>query len=141
LNTVIETIIQDVGLTVTRRDDGILVYRIRDMRRPTVDATFAALHRFDIEATTQGYFLKRLIDVRGAGWPTPYALAKLIEVTNKTPDELREAVAVLTADSVAMRLIDLTLRKMPAQAKQVTRIFGTEERALAWLHSQPASTA
>jgi hypothetical protein len=132
-----EPIIQDVGLTVTRREDGILVYRIRDMRRATVDATFAALHRFDIEATTQGYYLKRLIDVRGAGWPTPYALAKLIQVTNETPDELRESVAVLTTDSVAMRLIDLTLRKMPAQAKQVTRIFNTEDRALAWLHSQP----
>jgi hypothetical protein len=132
-----ETIIQDVGLTVTRRDDGILVYRIRDMRRTTVDVTFAALHRFDIEATNAGYHLKRLIDVRGAGWPTPYALVRLIQVTNETPAELQESVAVLTSDSVAMQLIDLTLRKMPAQAKQVTRLFSTEERALAWLLSQP----
>ena len=128
-----DSIAPSPGLTVEHREDGITVLRVRDMRRTTADAMYEALREADQTCFAAGRHNRLLVDGRGAGWPTPYVAGKAIQASKETPAGLRESTAVVAAESVAVRLIDLLIRKLTPRAQQTIRLFPDEESALAWL--------
>jgi hypothetical protein len=126
------------GLTVERREDGIIVFRIRDTRRATADAMYEAFRESDQACHAAGRHNRTLVDTRGAGWPTPYIAGRAIQASKETPAGLRESTAVVASESVAVRLIDLLIRKLTPRAQQTIRIFPDEESAIAWLNQRLA---
>ena len=126
------------GLTVERREDGITILRIRDSRRVTADAMYEALRDLDQACFAAGRHNRLLVDARGAGWPTPYTAGRAIQASKETPAGLRESTAVVVSESVAVRLIDLLIRKLTPGAQQTIRLFRDEETALAWLDQRLA---
>jgi hypothetical protein len=126
-------IMQTPGLVVEHRPDGILIYRIRNVRRETADALYVAMTERDQDAYQSGRHVRSILDLRGAGWPTPYGAGKLIQSAEETPVGLRESVAVIVSDSIAMQLISLLLHRLPSRTQKVTRLFSTEEEAIEWL--------
>jgi hypothetical protein len=126
------------GLTVEQREDGITVIRIRDTRRITADAMYEALRELDQACAAAGRHNRVLVDGRGAGWPTPYVAGRAIQASKETPTGLRESTAVVASESVAVRLIDLMIRKLTPRAQQTIRLFPDETSALAWLDQRLA---
>ena len=92
------------GFTVEYRDDGIIVYRITAVRRQIVDHWVEIFKKHEEEALANQRHLRRLMDVRGAGFPTPYAIAKAVEIASNDPEGLRETYAILVGDSVANQI-------------------------------------
>jgi hypothetical protein len=126
------------GLTIERREDGIIVLRLRDSRRATADAMYEELRESDEKCYAAGRHNRILIDVRGAGWPTPYTAGKALQISKETPAELRVSTAVVAPESVAAHLIDILIQKLPPRTQQAIRIFHDEEDAIAWLNQRLA---
>jgi hypothetical protein len=121
------------GLVVEQRPDGIVVYRVRNVKRETADALYEAFHNNDLEAFQERRHSRTILDLRGAGWPTPYGTARMIQSADETPEGLCESTAVITSDSVAMQLVGLLLQKLPARTQRSTRLFLREDDAVEWL--------
>jgi hypothetical protein len=131
---VTSTLSQTAGLTVDQHADGFLVFRVRDVTRKTVDAVFDAFQKYDREAFEAGLARRTLVDMRQAGWPTPYAVMRMVQSARETPRGLRESVAVVVGhDRMAFRLLERLLSRLTTHAQQSTRLFINEEEAINWL--------
>ena|SRR5690349_6960080 len=132
------TLSQSAGLTIELYADGFLIFRIRDVTRNTADAVFDAYQKYDREAYEAGLSRRTLVDMRGAGWPTPYAVKRMIQASKETPAGLRESTAVLVGnDRMALRLMERLLSRLTRQSQQSARLFTSEEEAIRWLRGRP----
>jgi len=129
-------VMQAPGLAIEHRPDGITIYRIRNVRRETADALYAAFAKADQEAFAENFHSRTILDLRGAGWPTPYGVTRLIKSAEETPIGLRESIAMLVSDAIAIQLVALLLHRMPTRAQNSTRLFSTEEEAIEWLEQR-----
>ncbi len=123
---------------MTLDEDGFPICRVQDVRRASVDTLFGTLAKLDQEAFEAGKSRHTLIDIRYAGWPTPYAVAELIDAAKETPAGLRESIAILVApNNLAFRLVETMLSKLTKQVQKATRVFTREDEAMRWLHERP----
>src|SRR5207245_1004339 len=90
----------------------------------------------NLEAFQANRHNRSILDFRGAGWPTPYGTAKMIQAADETPQELRESIAIMVVDSVAMQLFGLLLRKLPVRTQRAMRLFLREDDAVEWLNQR-----
>ncbi len=120
------------GFTVTTRKDGIIVYHVKDVRRDTIDSWLQAFQQHEEEALAANRHLRRLMDIRGAGLPTPYTITKAIEVISNDPEGLRESYAILVGDSMTSQILSSSLRHLRKWISN-TSLFTDEQTALDWL--------
>lgn len=126
------------GFTWHQRDDGIFVYHFDDMRRTTIDAWMQASLSNDYQAVEQQQHIRSIIDLRNAGWPTPYALNQVVKAAQSTPSDLRESIAVLVKDAIGYRMAELALKRFDRKLQHASRLFRDENAALAWLQERQA---
>lgn len=117
------------GLTAAQRVDDITVDQIHDVRRATAGALNEALR-------IAGRRNRSLIDLRGAGWPTPYAPERTAQLSRETPVSLCESTAVVVSACFAAHLVDLLIRKLTPQTQQTVRGFSDLESAIAGLYQR-----
>jgi hypothetical protein len=126
-----------IGFTVDHREDGIIVYRMVNVRRETIDSWVQAFQQHEEEALAENRHLRRLMDIRGAGLPTPYAIAKAVEVVSNDPEGLRESYAILVGDSMTSQILSNSLRHLRKWISN-TSLFTDEQTALHWLDERLA---
>lgn len=120
------------GFTVEYRQDGITVYRVESMKREVADAWSATHRKHSEEGYARGEHVRRILDIRHAGVPTPYGLSKAVEAVRDDPPDLQESVAVLVSGSLGFQILTVTLNRL-GKWVQNTRLFTSEEDALQWL--------
>lgn len=123
------------GFALEYRPDGIIVYYIFDARRETLDLLFTTSTRHDQEFAAKNQHLRRMLSIQGhITAPTPYALHKLVEAEKLTPRELRESFALVVTNALTYQIMALFInRNLPAYTRSITKIFHSEDQALAWL--------
>lgn len=131
-------LLQIAGFTCAQHEDGFLVFELRDARRVTVDAFFDAFHKYDEEAHKAGQSRRTLIDMSGAGWPTPYFISRMVQASNETSPDLPESAAVVVGtNKLAFSLVESLLSKLTRKSQQNTRLFLSKEDAVRWLRDRP----
>jgi hypothetical protein len=123
---------QIAGMSYSRSENGIHVYRFRDNRRESVDGWFEQSHKNDMEAAARSEPVSHMLDLRG-NWITPYALARALQNARRTPPGLKESTAVIAGDTFVVGMIQSLMRQFPSAVQLSTRVFRTEEPALTWL--------
>lgn len=122
------------AMAVEYRDDGLIIYRFTNILRDTVDQWAQHSHAQDLKAAAENRPLARLLDVRKAGYPTPYAIGKALEISRMTPENLQEVLAILTSDRIGTRMFSSVMRHMPSRLQQSTAVFVEDETlAVDWL--------
>lgn len=124
------------GLTTERLPSGIIIYRVSDMRRATVDVWYAATDALDKAAYSNQAHICSIIDIRQAGWPTPYAITMANKSAQNTPTDLQESMVILVADTIGFRMAEIAVRKLTSKARHATRIMRNEVEAIAWLQER-----
>jgi len=121
------------GFSYEIRDDGIIVYHLNDLQRETVDEYIEVSHGFDVAAYEAGRHSRCLLDISELSFPTPYAVKRIQQNTEASPDGLRESYAVLTPTSVIYTFARTVLSRLPRAKTQTIRLFHDKEGALQWL--------
>ena len=124
------------GFSYEIRDDGIVVYYLSDLRRETVDDFVEVSHNMDIAAYESGRHSRCLLDISKLSFPTPYAVRRIQQNTEVSPDGLKESYAVLTPTSVIYTFARTVLSRLPYAKTQTIRLFHDEEEAYAWLEER-----
>ncbi|MAU10331.1 MAG: hypothetical protein CL607_10955 [Anaerolineaceae bacterium] len=124
------------GFSYDIREDGIIVYRLANLRRDTVDEFVEVSRNFDVVAYEAGRHSRCLLDISKLSFPTPYAIKRLRENTESTPDGLKESWAVLAPTSRLYTFMMTNLKGLTKSKVQPVRLFQTEEEAFAWLEQR-----
>ncbi len=122
---------------VLYREDGIIVYRLTNLRRDTIDRWVKAFQEDKQAALQSKRHLRRLMDVRGVGFPTPYGIAQAMENVKDEPEDLRESYAMLVDNSMIAQVLSNALRHL-SQWLNNMRLFTDEQAALDWLDERLA---
>jgi hypothetical protein len=123
--------------TIEYHDDGLIVYRVTAVKRQVVDCWVETFKRHEEKALADQRHLRRLMDVRGAGFPTPYAMSKAVEIVSHDPEDLRESYAILVGDSATNQIFSAALGHLDKWLSN-TRLFTDEQNALEWLQQRLA---
>jgi hypothetical protein len=132
-----QKILSQTDFTVTHRDNGIIVYRLENLRRTTLDSWSETFKKDEQTAITEKRHLRRLMDVRGVGFPTPYGITKAMENVSEDPEGLRESYAILVDNSMTAQVLSNALRHLNKWLHN-TRLFTDEHTALDWLDERLA---
>lgn len=124
------------GLITERLPSGIIIYRVSDMRRATIDVWYAATDALDKAAYVNQAHICSIIDIRQAGWPTPYAITMANKSAQNTPTDLQESMVILVADTIGFRMAEIAVRKLTSKARHATRILRNEAEAIVWLEER-----
>lgn len=124
---------KDSGFSYEIRDDGIIIYRLANLRRNTVDEFVEVSHNFDLDAFKAGRHSRCLLDISRLTFPTPYAIKRIKQNTEATPDGLKESWAVIAPTSRIYTFMMTNMKGLPLAKVQPIRLFRNEEEALAWL--------
>ncbi len=123
------------GFSVTYREDGIIVYHLADVRRSTIDTWVEISHQHEAEALAENRHLRRVMDIREAGFPTPYSTIKTADLAKNSAHELRKSFAILVRDSMSGEIIRNAMRHINKWVDS-TRLFTDEQDALDWLNDR-----
>lgn len=124
------------GLITERLPSGIFIYRASNMKRATIDVWYAAVSAHDTLAYANRAHICSIIDIRQAGWPTPYAITMANKSAQNTPPDLEESMVVLVADTIGFRMVEIMVRKLTSKARHATRIMRDETDAIEWLQER-----
>lgn len=124
------------GFTWYQREDGVIVYHLADVRRVTIDMWLQTSLGHDTAYAKTNQHVCRILDIREAGWPTPYALGQINKSAHLTPKGLRESLAVLVKDSLAFQMAEVAMRRFVPHLQQTSRLFRDENAALEWLQER-----
>jgi len=131
MQTTTETIAK--GLTLEYYPDGVMIYRLTTMQRQSIDAWIDLVQQHEHAATIAQRPLYRVLDLRQAGYPTPYASTRAVWVATNTPENLVESLAVLVADTVALQFVKVVTNRLPSRYRSAVKLFLNEQEALDWL--------
>jgi hypothetical protein len=116
---------------------GVLRMTLPNYSPEVVDACYAAVRLHEDEAKAANRHIRVLIDLRGAGTLTSYALKKLYQAVYATPAGLIQSYAALFDTSPQSRVTQIALKSLPRWImNDDLQIFFSEEIALAWLEQQ-----
>lgn len=129
------------GFTLEERD-GIYIYRITDITRPTVDAWYEIDKQQSITcAATTGHAL-RMWSIERMVFPTPYFTSKANLAMAETPDALYESTAVVIVNPLGFATLRAFFnRNLPERAKTAFRLFQSEAAAFEWLEERRRAVA
>lgn len=124
---------QQTGFSYEMREDGILIYRLANLHRDTVDAFVEFSHEHDIQAYEAGMHSRCLLDVSNLSFPTPYAIKRIRESISTSPDGLRESYAVVTPTKPIYTFARGIMSNLPSSKTSSIHLFSSQEDALLWL--------
>lgn len=127
---------KDSGFSYEIRDDGIIVYRLANLRREAVDDFVEVSHNFDVAAYEAGRHSRCLLDISELSFPTPYAVKRIQQNTEASPDGLRESYAVVTPTSAIYTFARTIINRLPHAKAQPIRLFHNADEAFAWLEQR-----
>lgn len=116
-----------------KRVDGIIVYRLADLLRESIDAFTEAATKTDLWAVENDCHARCLLDITKIRFPNPYAISRIQTLIKSTPDEIRESFAVLTPTSNLYSFARAIINHIPQSKTNSIRFFREEAEALAWL--------
>lgn len=126
------------GFLYQIRADGIVVYRLTNLDRETVDAFVAFTHEIDMKALETDSHSRCLLDVTALSMPTPYAAKRIQDSISRTPDALRESYAIITPTNLVYSFVRSVLNRLPQSETNSIRLFRDEARAVTWLNERLA---
>lgn len=126
------SISQSNGFSYQIREDGIVVYRLTNLDRETVDAFVAFTHEIDMKALETDCHSRCLLDVTALSLPTPYAVKRIQDSIRSTPDALRESYAIITPTTMIYSFVRSVLNRLPQSETNSLRLFRDEAEAVAW---------
>ena len=124
------------GMHIETTEDGILIIRVDNVRRETVDALCELMRAFDLEGAALKRHNRSILALSKHVYPTPYATQRLVALAKSTPPELRESQAVVVSDSVVARLVRMLVGKLDNKARQAVNVFFNEQDGLLWLRER-----
>jgi hypothetical protein len=117
--------------------NGILRMTFPDYSAAVVDAGYAAVRFHEDQAIAAHRHIRVLLDLRGAGALTSYALKKLYQAVYATPPGLVQSYAALLDTNPQTRVVQIALKSLPKWImNDDLQIFFSEETALAWLEKR-----
>ena len=122
------------GFTIEYRDDGILVYRLDNMRRDTVEALAAISKHHEAEAWLGCCHLLRMIVLEDVSIPTPLATVSARALKEETPEHLQESLALVGNDSTTYQLARIMQSQLSSPDNM--EVFDNTNAALDWLNAR-----
>jgi hypothetical protein len=119
------------GYSMKAREDGIVVFRLPNQSRDTVNDWLEDLKRLG-QAWIENELALLLVDMRGAGIVTPYSSDSLQKVSHATAATTSIKTAFILDKGTAMTLANRFLQSLgPLLGNK--QAFATEEDAVSWL--------
>lgn len=112
-------------------DHQIHVSQLTDVDRESVDAFIHHSTGVRLQWTSDQP-MRVLVDQRSAGMMTPYFRQSIQRLLGSRPD-LQTYTAFLLDESMASRMLQVSVRLMPKKPNIQTRLFGNYDDAISWL--------
>lgn len=124
-----------ISLRYYCRRDNIFVFEFKDVRRAGVDKWYEITTHNDMVAYRRGEMIRSLI-MTGRALPTPYVSHMALKSAEQTPDDLKQAIALVAPNNFISNTLRVMFSAMPARILEDVRYFTHQDEAIAWLYTQ-----
>ena len=115
-------------------------FHVWDMRPASVNQWFDSLSELEQTALESQEHLCCLYFIYGI-WPTPYAIKRILDLSRQSPPALMlsSAIVPIGCTEEIIRMLEDTLRQLPAYSDYKRQIFLFAGEAAEWLHERRAA--
>lgn len=123
------------GFIYYKRPDDIIVYQFNHLTRDVVDAYATRARYSDEKGLANQVHVRSMYIARGL-IPTPYFLSTIVSLSQGTPAELVESIAVVAGDNLPTTLLQVMIRQIDPRVFGSVQFFVHEEEAIEWLNER-----
>jgi hypothetical protein len=121
--------------SIEQLPSGVLVYRIKDSSRGTVDEWVKALVENEAYANDNHYHL-RIMYLTSNFHPTPYGMSRMRSVMEGLNPEMRQSIAFVVMSNVIRTVLGIMTERVSTLTNTMMKSFPNTTNALYWLEQR-----